>query len=156
MPCVSGFLNTENLMRHISYIVLSLGIATLAGCGGVDDAPVTVTVTGTVTFDGKPLPTGEIIFRPADGSGRADAGSIKDGQYTLECTLGGKAVTITALREVPGVAVQELETGEVGGEVEQYIPEAYNDRTMLRAEVTESGDNIFNHTLESGPAAAAD
>jgi hypothetical protein len=143
-------------MRYISYVVLSLGIATLSGCGGVDDVPEMVTVTGTVTFDGKPLPTGEIIFRPADGKGRVDAASIKDGQYTLECTLGGKAVTITALREVAGVAVQELETGEIGGEVEQYIPETYNDRTMLRAEVTATGDNVFNHTLESASAAAAD
>jgi hypothetical protein len=145
-------LNTENLMRYISSVVLSLGIATLAGCGGVDDAPVTVTVTGTVTIDGKPLPTGEIIFRPADGNGRADAASIQDGQYSLECTLGGKAVTITALREVPGVAMQELETGEAGGEVEQYIPEAYNDRTTLTADVTESGDNTFDFPLEAASA----
>jgi hypothetical protein len=140
-------------MRYISYVVLSLGIVTLAGCGGVDDAPATVAVEGEVTFDGKPLPTGEIIFRPAEGNGRADAASIKDGQYSLECTLGGKAVTITALREVAGVVVQELETGESGGEVEQYIPETYNDRTTLTADVTESGDNTFNFPLESESAA---
>ena len=140
-------------MRYISYIVLSLGIVTLAGCGGIDDAPQTVTVTGTVTFDGKPLPTGEIIFRPTDGNGRADAAAITDGEYSLECTLGSRVVTITALREVPGVVAQELETGEAGGEVEQYIPEAYNDRTTLTADVTESGDNTFDFPLESASAA---
>jgi hypothetical protein len=128
-------------------------MATLAGCGGVDDAPATVTVMGEVTFDGQPLPTGEIIFRPTDGNGRADAAPIKDGKYSLECTLGGRAVTITALREVSGVVVQELETGEAGGEVEQYIPEAYNDRTTLTADVTESGDNTFNFPLKSVSAA---
>jgi hypothetical protein len=140
-------------MRYISYIVLSLGIVTLAGCGGVDDAPQTVTVNGTVTFDGKPLPTGEIIFRPTEGNGRVDAAAIKDGKYSLECTLGGRVVTITALREVPGVVAQELETGEAGGEVEQYIPEAYNDRTTLTADVSESGDNTFDFPLESASAA---
>ncbi|MGZ0168146.1 MAG: hypothetical protein ACKVHE_01165 [Planctomycetales bacterium] len=140
-------------MQRISYIALSLCIATLVGCGGVDDAPATVTVTGEVTFDGKPLPTGEIIFRPADGNGRVDAAAIKDGKYSLECTLGGRAVTITALREVLGVVAQELETGEAGGEVEQYIPEAYNDRTTLTADVTESGDNTFNFPLEGASAA---
>ncbi len=93
-------------MRYISYIVLSLGIVTLAGCGGVDDAPQTVTVNGTVTFDGKPLPTGEIIFRPTEGNGRVDAAAIKDGKYSLECTLGGLVVTFTALRYVRGVVAK--------------------------------------------------
>jgi hypothetical protein len=143
-------------MHRISTIAFSLCLAALVGCGGVDDAPPTVAVTGEVTFDGSPLPSGEIIFRPADGNGRADAAAIKDGKYSLECTIGDKAVTITALREVPGVVAQELETGEVGGEVEQYIPETYNDRTTLTADVTESGDNTFNFPLEAASAAAAE
>ena len=136
-------------MQRISHITLTLSMTILVGCGGVDDAPPTVMVTGEVTFDSKPLPIGEIIFRPADGKGRADAAAIQDGKYSLECTLGGRTVTITALREVPGAVVQELETGESGVEVEQYIPEAYNDRTTLTADVTEAGDNTFNFLLES-------
>jgi hypothetical protein len=140
-------------MQRISHITLTLCMTILVGCGGVDDAPPTVMVTGEVTFDSKPLPIGEIIFRPADGKGRADAAAIQDGKYSLECTLGGRAVTITALREVPGAVVQELETGESGVEVEQYIPEAYNDRTTLTADVTEAGDNTFNFLLESAAPA---
>ncbi len=135
-------------MQQISRFVLVVCVLGLIGCGGAD-GPKTVTVSGEVTFDGKPLPAGEIIFRDDGGEGHADAGKIRAGEYSFQCTLGKKTVEISAMREVPGTVPQALETGEAGGEVEQYIPEKYNGRTTLGAEVTESGENTFDFPLEA-------
>ena len=134
-------------MRQISLAMLAVCVLGFIGCGG-DDGPQTTTVAGQVTFNDKPLPNGEIIFRPVDGNVAADAGQIQAGKYSLECKLGEKTVEISAMRDVPGAKEQTLESGETGTEVEQYIPEEYNDKTTLKAEVTESGENTFNFPLK--------
>jgi len=40
-------------------------------------------VSGTVTYNGKPLERGTISFVPADAKGRAAGGTIIDGRYSL-------------------------------------------------------------------------
>ena len=42
------------------------------GCGG-DAGPKRYTATGTVSFNGQPLPDGDIQFLPAEGTGPVDA-----------------------------------------------------------------------------------
>jgi hypothetical protein len=54
------------------------------GCGR------TGTVTGTVTFDGRPLARGWITFYPEDKKGVARAGAVVDGVYQVEDLLPGK------------------------------------------------------------------
>jgi hypothetical protein len=59
--------------------------AAVAGCGG----PKTFDVTGTVTFNGQPVPAGEIAFDPdplAGFSGPQGFAFIKDGRFTTAGT----------------------------------------------------------------------
>ncbi len=127
--------------------VLILGIAGIVGCGR-DDGPERVPVTGEVTIGGKPLPDGDIIFRQTTPEGFTDAGTIKDGKYEITAVVGKYTVEISAMREVPGTA-KTLQTGETGSEMEQFVPEKYNDKTILKAEVTESGENKFDFPLDA-------
>jgi len=61
---------------------LSLLVFTL-GCGG----PVPYTVSGKVTFNGKPVPAGYITFAPDGSKGNSGPGGgapIRDGEYRTE------------------------------------------------------------------------
>ena len=97
-------------------VALSLATAVLAGCsknGGLITAPV----KGKVTFKGKPLPNGTVMFVP--GEGPAATGEIgSDGAYRLTtgsidgAVLGNHKISITALADI-GSALPE-QRNEVG------------------------------------------
>jgi hypothetical protein len=96
----------ENLVLIIrSLLFFAMLAALLIGCsksGGLKTAPV----AGKVTFKGKPLPNGTVMFVP--GEGPAATGEIdKDGNYRLStygngdgAVLGSHKVSITALAEI--------------------------------------------------------
>ena len=72
---------------------LPLCILLVSGCGGTTEN--VVQVSGTVTFDGKPLPIGMIVFEPDPAKGnRGPQGhaDIKDGRFDTQ--LSGKGVVI--------------------------------------------------------------
>lgn len=59
-------------------------LLTLTGCGGAGDTAQRYQVSGTVNFDGKPVPTGEIVITPDAAAGNTGEGSyavIKNGKY---------------------------------------------------------------------------
>lgn len=65
-----------------------LALLPLAGCGG-DTLGKRYSVYGTVTYNGEPVPYGNIFFVPDDANvGRAASGTIEDGDYQLS-TAGG-------------------------------------------------------------------
>jgi len=100
-----------------------------------------------VTFDGTPLPEGDIVFHDADKKVGPDAGKIKDGKYSFPVKAGKKKVEINASR------LEKLPEGKKGamGETElpvDYIPERYNKNSELTAEVG-SGKSKFDFALKS-------
>lgn len=135
-------------MQRILYIAMFSVTATLTGCGGVDDAPVTVKISGEVTYNGKPMPKGAIIFRSTDGVGKSISAEITDGKYEVECTLGNKRVEITAMREEKGAVNKTLASGESGPALEQYVPQEYNDKSTLTADVKDASDQKFDFPLK--------
>ncbi|MFG0333867.1 MAG: hypothetical protein ACF8TS_10940 [Maioricimonas sp. JB049] len=127
----------------------ALGLFTLYGCGGSETVH-RVPVSGTVTLGGDPLPEGEIVLRPAGGTGATDGGQIKDGKFQFDATPGAKTVEITAWREIPG-SQEQLESGESGSSREQYVPQEYNEKTTLTADIPEAGlENPLTFELNSG------
>lgn len=67
-----------------------LAFSTLLGCGG-SDGPRRYTVEGTVTFDGKPVPAGDIAFEPDTSKGNqgpAGYADIKNGRYVTSSGKG--------------------------------------------------------------------
>lgn len=119
------------------------------------DGPQTYPVSGTVTLDGKPLDTGEILFRSEGGTAATYAGKISAGKYSLSATAGKKRVEITSTQIVPGKQgerggtpgdpISETNTAHI---YEEVIPEDYNQKSTLTADVSPTGSNPINFTLK--------
>jgi hypothetical protein len=71
--------------RVAAALVAGLALAPL-GCGGG-----TGTVTGKVTYNGEPLPSGTVVFWNTDGKGTKEAEIQADGSYTIEQMPAGPA-----------------------------------------------------------------
>ena len=121
------------------------GLTVAILCCGCSQDPKLFPVSGTVTFDGAPMPDGDILFIPVDPSLGPEPGTIKDGKYTLQAREGKKRVEIRASKILPGGAKG------AGGEPvpEDYLPQKYNSESTLTAEVKSSGENKADFPLVS-------
>lgn len=126
-------------------LFLSFGVI-LSGC--TPDGPKTYPVSGTVTWEGAPLPDGHIVFASAGNDQTPAAGQIVNGQYTLQAQAGPKLVQIQANREKRGAAVDPAMGAAAP---EQYIPAHYNTKTKLNADVQADGQNRFDFQLTEKP-----
>lgn len=112
----------------------------IGGCSA-SSGPEKVIVQGSVTFAGKPVANGEVLFYPIDGTpGSVAGGPIKEGQYTAKgrggVPVGKHRVEIRGYRPPsrPGGADTAIE----GGPAEQYLPDIYNAYSELTCEVDAS------------------
>ncbi len=125
-------------------------LALIVGCFGGKSARNDVTITGTVTVDGQPIPNGSITFMPADGQGQDGGGTIKDGKYTAKASVGEKFVTIDGFK-VEGQRVADPGVDDrMIDNIVSIVPEKYRNKNELRATVKASG-NTFDFKLESEP-----
>jgi hypothetical protein len=127
------------MVRRGGQMVLLAGLAVLAiGCSRSEF----VEVTGSVSWQGKPVEIGEIIFAPRNKSVAPVAGRIRGGEYKLLAKPGKVRVEIQAVRKTGKRDPKE------GFEItELYIPRRYNEESELEAEVTADGDNRFEFAL---------
>ncbi|MHC2069865.1 hypothetical protein ACYFX5_20525 [Bremerella sp. T1] len=122
---------------------LAFAVTTMVGCGS--SGPEMGDVTGTVTYKGKPLPTGTITFIPEeDGIPRASAEVQEDGTFQAETSGVGSGVPVGKHRVMISAFI------DMGPEapVKSILPDKYgSDRQSgLTAEVT-PGENIVNFSL---------
>lgn len=115
------------------------------GCGRGDGF---VTSTGTIAFDGKPVPTGAVSFHPLEQGTAPQGAQIVDGRFRIRTLPGRYRVEIVAGRPQAGGA--ELTPGMP--RLEQYIPDRYNAASTLEADVTPRGRNAFTFDLSSADA----
>lgn len=136
-----------------------LGIAALLLTGGCNEGPGIVRVTGTVTMDSEPLPDAWVTFRPVDTDVDVDGARFarpsvgvtdSSGYYSLEYSLtqtgalpGKYRVEITA-----GHQAHADETGKWVPAAPETVPEVYNAKSTLTAEVS-SVLREFNFDLDS-------
>lgn len=113
----------------------------VAGCG--DKGPLRHKVTGTVSLDGQPVETGQVLFIPADGQGPSDACPIVAGKFEGEVAPGSKRVEITASKQVP-----PKEPGGMPDSI-SLIPPKYNSQSTLTAEIKD-GQEPLTFDLEAG------
>jgi hypothetical protein len=119
-------------------------------------------VWGEVTFDGKPLADGSIIFSPIDGTqGGSVGGAVTRGRYELSVTNGPMAggkyrLEISALRPVGKPLPNIIDpAGPPLQSSENYIPAAYNVNSTLTAAVSDDASrNRFDFALLSRPPSA--
>jgi hypothetical protein len=90
--------------RLIALLAASAVLPCLAaGCGNP------AVVSGNVTYEGKAVDDGSIVFLPEDGGGPTCGGPIAAGQYRVPCpTPGKKIVQIIGVKKVSKLSLKEL------------------------------------------------
>lgn len=119
-----------SLRKHC--LVASLPLLMLAGCMGPGDN--LVSVSGNVSYDGEPIPEGRIQFRMTEGDRKAYSAQIVDGSYMVRVEPGSAKVEVRASRLIPG-KMDESNPDDPQPVGEMYIPEKYNSRTELTAQI---------------------
>jgi hypothetical protein len=127
----------------------ALAAALFGGCHG-DRGPERVVVSGTVTYNGKPVAVGKIRFVAGSTSSvPISAAEIADGKYAAD-THGGVAVgtykvQIEAFRRI-GNHAQSDERLPPGikdrSPYEQYLPAKYNTSTKLEIAIPSGSRTI--------------
>jgi len=123
----------------------------LAGCG--HSGPATFPVTGTVTYQGKPLPLGTVMFVAEDGPPSQPAPIDAHGVYRLEAVAGKHAVQVIAVPPRPGRPDPSADGGiDYTGspEVESLIPAKYNryHTSGIEVVVQPNAENTIDIQLE--------
>jgi hypothetical protein len=108
--------------------VFFLAVALIAGCGNDQSAEV----SGTVTYDGKPIEDGAITFIPDNGP--TAGGMIKDGKYTTKVVVGSSKVKISSSKVVGSKALYGMGSPERPVTAEA-LPAKYNSASELRYDV---------------------
>lgn len=139
---------------------VSLSLVSL-GCGGGDPGPVRAAVEGVVTLNGEKLKEGVVRFVPSateKNTAPATMATVKDGVFQLPRSEG----------PVVGKHRVEIEsTGHYGFDIDDEaayakafqekkgqalppnpIPEIYNSKSTLTAEVKADGENKFEFPLQ--------
>ena len=148
-----------NLRRALSLSVSLVALIGLVGCGGNGNRPRTSQVKGVVTFDGKPLPSGSLLFVPTGGGPTAQGKINEDGSYEMGtftksdgAVLGTFKVLITAYTQPKGGP--GLPEDAINGNAASIalIPEIYGDleNSGLTATVAET-PNTINFELITQP-----
>lgn len=128
-------------MRPYSSFLILLLVALVSGCGSKKPSPVQV--SGNVTIDdNKPLSEGEIVF--GVGGEVPVTIPIKDGKYEGMATPGSNKVQILAYKEKAPPKSATLP----GTTKSNYIPERYNAKSKLKAEVKAEGENKFDFQVK--------
>jgi hypothetical protein len=161
--------------RRFVRLLAVCGVIALTSCSTDDGLGKRYAVSGTVTYNGKPLESGKISFVPDDSNTVGASAVIKDGSYSLStggendgARAGKYKVTVTAKEDslekakadfakankgidpgyLPGRYVASAES-----KAKSLIPTGYGDvrTTTLTAEVKEQS-NTINFTLADAEA----
>ncbi len=149
------------VLRQGRWAVLLVAASLLAGCGGNGNRPRTAKVTGRVTYEGKAIPTGSLLFVPEGGGPSAQGNIAEDGTYTLGtfketdgAVLGNFKVIITAWTRAEGGSGLPEDAGKGNAAPVSLIPEIYGDmeKSGLTATVKEEANQIdFNLEKKEPP-----
>ena len=139
--------------RRVLFCLLPAACCLLLGCGR--EGPERVVVSGSVTYRGEPLESGEIRFEPAKDSTAPMAGAaISDGKYAVD-SKGGVAVGTYKIRieafRTPADYQEPSEAEQQGPLIppprEQYIPAKYNRDTEMEITI-DSGSGAISRDFE--------
>lgn len=120
-------------------------LITLCGCGGSGvKVPPLGQVHGTITLDGKPLPSASVSFQPVSGKeGPSQAITDSEGKYRLQHMPGhpGAAIGEHAVR-ITG------KPADAPASVKENVPPKYNVQSQLKVTV-KAGDNTHDFKLDA-------
>jgi hypothetical protein len=121
-----------------------LSLPLFAGCGG----DKFVEVSGVVTYEGQPVPKGNIVFLPQDGKGPTAAALIAEGKYSVKVPPGSKQVRIEGYKILGQQLLHPNDpTSPKVDNLEPIVPEEYNEKSTLKAEIS-GGAQVLNYDLK--------
>lgn len=138
-----------SLVTRFTFVFVLLAFS---GCGAKNDQKPTAEVKGAITYKGKPLERGEIIFFPNSGAKIATGIIQSDGTFQLTtyaegdgALLGSHQVAIKSERDMEGILPEDPEASMEPS----LIPTKYamKKTSGLTAEVKD-GDNEINFDLK--------
>lgn len=130
---------------------LPLVLAALLALSGCGESVTEITVSGKVTVDGEPIPTGAINFVDPAGIIPTGGGVIKDGSYTAQVQPGEKVVMVLGNKLIGQEPLYEgVADSPMRDKYEMVTPEAYNAAHLspLKATISESQEDL-NFELDS-------
>jgi hypothetical protein len=111
---------------------------------GCSNGPPTGTVTGEVTFEGKPIEDGGIRFEPLDGQGQTAGAPIKDGKFEATGVPATKMKVIITGNRKTGKKIKAYDTPEspVSDEIVELLPPRYNFSSEITLEVKRGSQSV--------------
>lgn len=173
-----SFLLVRSVFMHKWIHVVLVGVAvTCLGCGGNAGLEGLVKVSGTVTYQGRPVEGATVSFRPVDGTRAASGRTDSYGRFYLTSLHPGDGafpgaykVSISKVEDTDPahqVTAEEFASMVAGGKAPPrgptrpnqskatgglvyHVPEKYldADQSNLTAEVTANGENEFVFDLD--------
>lgn len=135
------------MIRAYKFVVLSLtlflGVAGCSGDGAVK-GPKLAAVKGTVTLDGDPMASGEVMFVQGGGVGTAQ---VTNGAFSGEAPVGECVVQIYSYRESTNVV--EMGGEKFGGGKENFIPAQFNAQSTMKVTVGATGTSDLKYEVTS-------
>lgn len=139
-------------VRHLLSLVAGLGLVYhLSGCSADPNMPKLGKVSGKVSYQGKPLDAGRVVFTPVAGKGgESDQGASgeinSDGSYEMTTFNTGDGVVLG--QHIVTVVVQkgEMPKPDANGHINYVLPKnatpakyATADKSPLRCTVVAEG-----------------
>ncbi|MFO0891667.1 MAG: hypothetical protein U0790_21300 [Isosphaeraceae bacterium] len=144
----------EEILRHrrrSRRLAAALAVALASGCVG-EEGPLRLPVTGRVTLDGTPLPSGTVTFHPG-GKGPAASAGISEGSFAIGrsegLAPGTYKVEIVSVQETGKRVTSPDDPTATIDEVRNLIPVRYNRESRIQAEVKPAGENSYQFDLSS-------
>lgn len=118
--------------------------ALVVGCSGDGNYG---DVSGTVSYDGKPLEDGLIEFLPAEGKGQTASAPIKDGKYSVtKASVGNAKVQIRGSKVTGKKKMYDTPDSPEVAIIAELLPPKYHEKSELTFEV-KRGANEKNWDL---------
>ena len=143
MKATSPTLSCVGKLSIALLLIPLLSVLSTAGCSK-PGRPGYHTVTGRITFDGQPLENGFVQFVPVGSKISPESGRIAKGLYRLESKAGKVTVHVLSTRltgkmdPVMNTAIEEM-----------FVPERYNSKSELKADVVADKANAIDFDLTS-------
>jgi len=122
-----------------AFVYGCLALSALAAASGCGEQRAEITVSGRVTVDGEPIPTGSLTFVDVAGSIPTGGGVIKDGLYTARVQPGEKIVLVLGNKLVgQEPEYQGVPDSPMRDKYEMITPAPYNAAHLspLKATIT--------------------
>lgn len=142
----------QSIVRDTCFVLLVVFASPVLLCGCGDSVPRGgAEVSGSVTYNGEPLPDGSVVFYK--GPETAGVGAISGGQYAVRKSAnsagmepGTYQVVIESWEVEPNSVTEE---GEIIVQGKTRIPESYGDVTKSGLTATvDPGNNVVNFDLK--------